>query len=260
MARDAIDMEQYMDFVRNRTFRQSLLCHEDQAIQHQLRADPETVGTFSIATQAEPEDPALDPLAGGVAKFHTAEGATLSTDHPVSKAALLHLSAISPVAVPFADLLAEACRRIYGVNSPGNETFAADARVLASNLVSGYCYSRHLVEFRTWSPRFAAAVSERPLASPLARYLAARDYELVPSLLHERIELDAFSRQLLPKLDGQRDHEALLQFVARLAAQNRIAIEEDGVPVDDPGRARAILAAELEANLSWLAKMALLVA
>lgn len=260
MARTPIEMEQYMDFVRNRTFRQSLLCHEGQAIQHQLKGDPETVGSFSVATQAEPEDPGLDPTAAGVARFHTAEGATLSTDHPVSKAALHHLAAISPVAVPFADLLEEGCRRIYGVSSPTPDDLAADARVLASNLVSGYCYSRHLVEFHTRSPQFAAAVSERPVASPLARYLAAHDYELVPSLRHERIELDAFSRQLLPYLDGQRDHEALFAVVSELAAQHRITIEEDGQPVDDPGRSRAILAAELEANLRWLARSALLVA
>ncbi len=260
MARDTIDLEQYMDFVRNRTFRQSLLCHEDQAIQHQLKAGPETIGSFSVATQAEPEDPALDPNAAGVARFRAAEGATLSTDHPVSKAALHYLAAISPVAVPFADLLAEACRRVYGVNSPKNDDLAADARVLASNLVSGYCYSRHLVEFHTRSPHFAAGVSERPVVSPLARYLAAHDYELVPSLRHERVELDPFSRQLLPYLDGQRDHEALLGVVADFAAQQRITIEEDGRRVDDPRRFRAILAAELEANLRWLARMALLVA
>lgn len=259
MAKDTIDLEQYMDFVRNRTFRQSLLCHEDLAIQRRLNVTPEAIGVFSIATQARPEDPELDPRSPGVARFNTAEGSTLSTDHPVSKAALLDLAEASPAAIPFADLLAGACGRIYGAATPGDEALNADARVLAANLVRGYTYSRHLVEFHTRAPRFSANVSERPIASPIARHLAAQGSEFVPSLRHERIELDAFGRHLLPYLDGQRDHGKLAAAIADLVAQGSIHIEEDGEEVVDPARTRGVIAAELEANLRWLARAALLI-
>lgn len=259
MARNTIELEQYMDFVRNRTFRQSLLCHQGQVIHHQLKADPELIGTFSIVTQAQPEEADLDPAAPGVARFRTKEGATLSTDHPVSKAAVQYLAGLSPVAVPFAELLADATSRVYGASGPGDAA-ANDARVLAANLVSGYCYSRQLIEFHTRPPKFAPAVSDRPVASPLARHLAAQGYELVPSLRHERIELDAFSRQLVPHLDGEHDRAALLARMVGLAKRNLVAIEVEGERTLDPAETRSILAQELDTNLRWLARAALLLA
>ncbi len=260
MAGTPTEMEQYMDFVRNRTFRQSLLCHASQAIQHQLKAGPESVGSFWVATQAEPEEPAFDPNAGGVVRFRTPDGAILSTDHPVSKAAVQYLAELSPVAIAFRDLLREGSRRVHGDAPAAEEVTAGDARVLAANLVSGYCYSRHLMEFHTRPPQFASRVSDYPLASPLARHLAEKGYDLVPSLRHERIELDPLSRHLLPYLDGRHDREALVAIVLELAKRGRVAIEVEGKRPLRPARSRAILAQELDANLSWLARSALLIA
>jgi len=259
MAKDAIELEQYMDFLRNRTFRQSLLCHEDLTVQHQLRASPETLGRFAVATEAKPEDPTLDPAAPGIARFRSANGAALTTDHPVSKAALLHLAAISPTAVPFGDLAEAAQNRVYGSASRDADSGRRDESTLAATLLSGYCYSRQLVEFHTRAPVFTTTVGERPIASAMARHLASNGYDLVPNLRHERIELDAFSRHLLPHLDGHHDRAALAEAVGELAAAGRITIEEDGHRVDDPRRARGILEAEVDANLRWLARMALLI-
>lgn len=258
MAGDVLALEQYMDFVRNRTFRQSLLCHEDRTVQHRLEADPAVIGRFTVVTQAAPELPDLDPAAEGVARFSSPHGATLSTAHPVSKAAMQYLATNSPAAIPFSDLLLEARQRVDGASADGDAE--ADARALAATLLSGYCYSRQLVEFHSRPPEFAREVSERPAASPVARYLANHGHEFVPSLRHERIELDPFSRQLLPFLDGRHDRDALTMEALGLMEQQRVAIEEDGERVDDPERARAIVASEIDANLRWLARMALLAA
>jgi Predicted methyltransferase regulatory domain/PKMT, C-terminal winged helix domain len=49
---DLLHMEQYMDFLRNRMFRQTLLCHDDVALDFFLR--PAAVKSFHIASPIRP--------------------------------------------------------------------------------------------------------------------------------------------------------------------------------------------------------------
>jgi hypothetical protein len=78
-------------------------------------------------------------------------------------------------------------------------------------------------------------VTARPVASALARR-QARDSHHVTSLCHTVVELDETGRNLLPLLDGTRDHAAL-------------AAALPGIP-----------SAQLTAALDWLARLALLTA
>ena len=50
LAADLVHLEQYMDFLRNRTFRQTLLCRESVAVNYQLRAD--RLRPYYVASQA----------------------------------------------------------------------------------------------------------------------------------------------------------------------------------------------------------------
>ena len=52
---DLLHMEQYMDFVRNRMFRQTLLSHAELKLAHPLRA--EAVTQFFVASKAKPQSP-----------------------------------------------------------------------------------------------------------------------------------------------------------------------------------------------------------
>jgi methyltransferase-like protein len=77
---------------------------------------------------------------------------------------------------------------------------------------------------------------------------------------HERVEIDALNQYLLPFLDGSRDMEDLIEvLLAGPVAGGKLVVEQDNQPVTDPAEARQILAAELQSNLEWLARAALLV-
>src|SRR5690606_22068915 len=102
-AGDAIALEQYMDFLRNRMFRQTLLCHADVPVQRMLR--PEPVYNCLVRTNAQPVSPDDPNKPPGVAQFRIQQGATLTTDHAVSMAAMTLLGKVWPQAIPFAELL-----------------------------------------------------------------------------------------------------------------------------------------------------------
>ena len=98
------------------------------------------------------------------------------------------------------------------------------------------------------------------MASPWARY-QAREEAKVTNLRHERVEIDPLNQYLLPFLDGSRDREDLVEvLLAGPVAGGKLVVEQDDKPVTDPAEAREILASELQANLEWLARAALLVA
>ena len=261
-ARNVVELEQYLDFLRNRTFRQTLLCHAGQTINRTIK--PESLRPFHLASRAVPDAEQPQIATRTVEKFKTLDGATLSIDHPVSKAAMIHLALQWPRTVPFADLLPAAEARLghtsdspAPVAAPGEQT---DEYVLSTNLLKAFVYSENLVEAHIYPPAFVVAVSERPTASPWARQMAASEPK-VTNLRHERVELDPLAQYLLPFVDGTRTAEELLELLlAGPVASGKLVAQQNDQPVTDPAAVRAVLAGELQDSLRWLGRAALLVA
>ncbi len=86
MAGDLADYQQYMDDVRMRAFRRTLLCHKAREISRALRVDRLRGIYFGAALRA-PADAA--PLGGEErTAFDAGDGVTFTTNHPLTKAAL----------------------------------------------------------------------------------------------------------------------------------------------------------------------------
>jgi methyltransferase-like protein/SAM-dependent methyltransferase len=250
MAAGVIEREQYMDFIRNRALRQTLLCHADVPISHRITL--KGIPSLYVASQARPID-GQDPHAVKVAEYRVSDGATLVTDHPVTKEAMLYLAEVWPRPLPFGELLARSRSR------PGTAGAdrARDEQLLAANLLTAYGYSGNLVELHAHAPQMALEVSEQPVASPLAR-LQARTSAQVTNMRHERIRVGAFERCLLPYLDGNHDLGDLVDaLMAGPIAEGALDLGQDG-PIGDPPAGRRVLARETSKRLEGLARSALL--
>jgi methyltransferase-like protein/SAM-dependent methyltransferase len=255
---DLIHLEQYMDFLRNRQFRQTLLCHGHLTPNYVLR--PEQLTAFHVASAARPVSANPDLHSAAFEEFRSPGGTTLNSRQPVMKAAMAHLAEVWPQAVPFPSLLAVARSRLHPGAPPDPATLARDVHLLGEGLLQCYTSaSSGLVELSTGPPCFAPAVSERPVASPLARLQAAAG-ATVTNLRHETVVLSECNRQVLRHLDGSRDRDALLDVLAGLAAQGVLVVQQDGRPLRDAERVRAILGAALGQGLPELARAALLAA
>lgn len=260
MSRDVIELEQYMDFLRDRTFRRSLLCHDRVRLNRTLR--PELVSPFYIASHTRPEPDADAVHSVQVARFHAGSGAILSTDHPATKEAMLYLAEIWPRAIALEPLL-DAARARLGLNGDrADPDRVADAYVLSANILQAYSYSDTLVDLRTRRPEPVLAVSERPVASPVAR-LQAREISKVTNLCHDRVDLDELDRYLIQYLDGHhRCADMVEALIAGPVADGRLTVAPaPGEAGSEPdGRAmRDILAEGVEKRLQWLARASLLV-
>ncbi|HMF57216.1 MAG TPA: class I SAM-dependent methyltransferase [Pyrinomonadaceae bacterium] len=249
---DILVKEQYLDFLKCRSFRQTLLCHHTVALDRSFK--PELVKEFYIASEAKPAEAEPDVRSNAVEEFnHPSEG-KMTTNNPLAKAAMLYLSRVHPRYVSFDRLLAEA-RSLAGVE---DEQMSADeeTEIFASALMQAY--GAGVIELHSHMPEFTLEVTERPLASPLAR-AQARDGEIVTTLAYKNIKLDdVLGKQLLLLLDGTRDHAALLLEMQRLVEAGFEKYSKKEGIVNEKEEILKILPAQLEERLAELAQFGLL--
>jgi methyltransferase-like protein/2-polyprenyl-3-methyl-5-hydroxy-6-metoxy-1,4-benzoquinol methylase len=250
-ATNIILKEQYLDFLKCRRFRQTLLCHAE--IDVNPAPDPRPLRKMFIASRAQPVATPVDFKSGKFVEFVGPRGAKVGTDYPLAKAALVHLAGIYPKRLAFSGLL-NAARQLTGAtNVPGNDD---DAETLAEILVR--IYGTGLLEFYTRGPDYVMEVSECPVASPLARLQVERGLT-VANLRHANVEIeDYIGRELLKLLDGKRNRQSLLEDLTVAVRSSGALLKEDGTPVEDLQTIRSVLSEDLEANLQKLADLALL--
>lgn len=253
VASDTIQLEQYMDFVRNRMFRQTLLCHRGISLDRTL--SPDRVRSLHVASSSKP-DGNVDLRSKEKATFRGPNAVTSTTDR-LMKAAMLHLGEVWPRSVPFSTLLATARSRLNPdpvVVDTGSVT--NDGRRLAEPLLR--CYATTQIELSVHPPGFTLELSERPMASRLARNQAAKSNR-VTNLRHESVQLDDLQRHLLKNLDGKHDRGQLQEALANLVTAGELVIHEAGQPVKDRDRIARILSQSLDQHLPQLARHAILV-
>ena len=253
VAPDIIRMEQYMDFLRNRTFRQTLLVHADRKLRRDLNY--QHLSGLLVASPARPVAEKPDLASPTAEQFRAPNGATLQSPNPITKSAMALLAERWPQALPFAELRAAARGRLQPLHIQDAASVALDAQVLGMELLQ--CYTVGLIELRTWQPAFAIRASERPLASPLARWQARRGPRAT-NLRHETTDLNEFSRHLLPLLDGEHDRDAVLRALEQRVAEGVLVAEQHGKRVTQQPAVLKLLTEALDYTLPLLARSALL--
>jgi SAM-dependent methyltransferase len=200
-----LEREQYLDFLKVRRFRQTLLCREEISLGRDLR--PEQMRGFLFSSPAR--------LVDG--KLVGANQVRLEAGQEAVERVACALGETYPLPLTFDEL------------APYAGSAAALEEILFALATGGFA-ELHVYDFPC-----EETVTARPVASALARR-QARDSHHVTSLCHTVVELDETGRNLLPLLDGTRDHAAL-------------AAALPGIP-----------SAQLTAALDWLARLALLTA
>jgi methyltransferase-like protein/ubiquinone/menaquinone biosynthesis C-methylase UbiE len=252
---ERIRCEQYHDFLTNRMFRATLLCHE--GLEPRDAPDPMAVTSLHVAANARPVAKAPNLAAGAVETFRGPEGAALSTADPRLKAALVCLGEVWPRSLSLPALAQRVTARLAGAPNAAAADNDGDPRRLAGPLLDAYL--AHVVELHVHVPAFVTELSERPVASALARHQAAAGIARVTNLRHRTVDLGVFDLLVLRHLDGSRDRAALLDLLADLAAKDVLTLRQDGQPLRDPTRIRDLLSGSLGGCLQRLAGSALLI-
>lgn len=225
VGRNVVAMEQYMDFLRNRQFRQTLLVQGGVPLQRALTA--ESMQQLYVASFLQPDAQASAAAGAGAAVFVSKVGSRLTTHNPVSQLAFEILAGRAPVGMYFSELVGEVRARLAIeasatdiVNQLGSDLFLALANEQITIAVA--------------PPAYAAKTGKVPVASPLARMQARRGDVKVVTLAQIFVDLDELARPLLVALDGASDRAALVGIVLGLIKSGVVRLDRNGVPVTDP--------------------------
>jgi SAM-dependent methyltransferase len=215
---DIIRLEQYLDFVSNRQFRNTLLCHASVELRRAL--GPGQLEGGWLRCGAEPEGNVVD-LSPGVKVAMRAVGIEVESELPVTKAGLVILRRGWPDVVRFEGLVEQAVGLLgeAGVELPGGIDVAA---VLGADLLELYC--RGVLELHRVRPVVCTVVSERPRVSEHARHWAERR-GFVVSQWHVRVDVDPAAAAIVRRLDGGCDRAGVVEGLVEDVLAGRLRVE-----------------------------------
>ncbi|MCE9562495.1 MAG: class I SAM-dependent methyltransferase [Planctomycetes bacterium] len=247
IATDQIQIEQYLDFVRNRTFRETLLVRPAMNPNWAIR--PEAIRKLHITLPRRPNDEGVDVKSNTVAaQYTTTTGMTLTTTNPILKAAMRILGQKWPGTMSFADL-DKAILELLDMKSD-------DGQQLAVALLNTYL-SSNLIEFHS-TPIPQVSAKERPIVLGVARARIELGQTGVATRRHEFFRTNDLDKRVIPMLDGTRDRDMILDKLVQLSVVGELQVNKDGQRVTDPTALRAALGPAVENALERYATSCLL--
>ncbi len=249
-------MEQYLDFLVNRTFRQTLLVKQHNAASVRYRLDPARIRTLEFAGVFATEDGAALTLDASAQTCHAMRGLKVTPRLPVQKAVAQLLDASYPASVS-PSALVEAASRLTG--QPAASVEPVVMAMLEELLILG------ALRIRRSTVSVAAEVSGLPVALPAVRSAPALRLDAAGDAAacnqwHEPVKLSLLERSLLPLLDGSHSHEALAAHLEAEVHGDRLRFVKDDQPLTEPSAVKEFARQQVALALAALRRKALLTA
>jgi SAM-dependent methyltransferase/methyltransferase-like protein len=214
---DGLELEQWLDFVTNRNFRQSLLYRADAELPEEIAIDLDRFAGLAFRADLRP---AARPDLRRVkdSPFLTPAGVTLQVSQPLTKALLLELGARFPDSLTLAEVLPAAIARVESAGGGALAQAVDDClpelfSLFAHNGIGAQPDPRHL----------PPPALDRPQVWPLARAQLVGGARRITSVNHTNLDLDAFAIQLIGYLDGTRTPDEIAQALTDDLMAGRLA-------------------------------------
>ena len=208
---DAIEREQYMDFLKARRFRQTLLCHQGLRLERPAVEDRVDRFLFSALCHTL-EDGRIEGL----------RRVRITPVHEATRSVAAALNEVYPLPLTYEELIP------YAGSEPNLRS------VLTGMVLGGFA------DFHVYPFPCQETLSPQPSASRLARYQAV-DSRCVTNACFRVVELDEVARLLLQLLDGTRSHRRIAEDLARIPGAPPLEQIDQHLPASLEWLARATL-------------------
>lgn len=251
---EIVRREQFFDFLKNRRFRQTLLCHNGANIKRKVTEDFFDGLHIVCDLRAESENPDLAPQK--IEKFAKAGKEGVTIDHPLTKAALFYLCEIFPRSASFPELVEASEKAVK--NQLGKEFgFAETDRDILKDILLKI-FGSELVDFFIYEPQVADHASEKPKTDEFVRWQTRGNSDTLFTRRHrtKKIE-DDFVRNLMMLTDGEHTREEIVSDFKEKISDGRLAFSSG----DETARQEFIenLPEAVENQLRQAAKLALFI-
>ncbi|MGE3778913.1 MAG: methyltransferase regulatory domain-containing protein [Pirellulaceae bacterium] len=215
--------EQYMDFLRNRMFRSSLVCHTS------LHPTYKMPSSLLLPLHVALSQPATGERKENGEVYWKQPNGRLTTEWPVTEV-VETLNARFPSWVAVKDL-------VSGADD-------AKRAVILDALLMGFVHGTFVLAEEPVG--FCDRVTERPMCSPYTR-LQAKKGNRITGRLHNDWILQPQQRYLVEHLDGSRTAEELATMLQAEVVHGRFRVTKDGQPIaPNDAESLQIVKSELE--------------
>jgi len=236
---DIIKAEQYLDFITNRHFRSTLLCHKEQddVIERTL-AKESLYGSF-LKMSVVPNKPLNrvnlhDPTEEAKFEMNSGQTYVLTTSSPILKAVFYTFSEFYNIYIGYEDLVVRAAEKLTDVT----DQMVMDE--VDGTLITFYLSSR--MDIRA----DAVPVNHQPSEKPKVWSYAAAQCSCLPisyvtNLYHEPVPISIFEKFMIPLLDGTRTKQEVLAQMMQHVRDNDFDVNFEGKKVETEDRIFNIL-------------------
>ncbi|EAQ81984.1 methyltransferase regulatory domain-containing protein [Blastopirellula marina] len=255
VAPDIIQREQYADFVRNRMFRQTILCAKGTKLDRALNENTLNGSWINSPMRMIEKDPAKNFPENTVSFRNLQTNQGLNTSDPLMITAIEYLGDQFPLAVSFDDLLARVQTKAEEL---GNVEMSQLRRAMANNMI--HLAVGGVVELSYTPNRFTREISVKPKTSGVAR-LQAASVDRLTNARHEIIKLDDLTRHIVTMIDGEKTHHEIRNGLKDMLHNGKLTMRKDGEPMPAPnGEMLEKIATEAVAKaMQRLSKAAMLI-
>ena len=241
--------EQYMDFVRNRTFRSTLLCHKGSELNRSV--SPERLDGLHITSLISLKQA---HNGGQPAIFSGANGLDFTVSDNITAGVFEAVAKLGRDTQPVADFLSHIVPVLAAhKNAKDVEVLRATAAQL---LIQGYF--RKMIDLTLGPIAVVSSDSKNPVTLPLARWQAAEGVRVSTTRL-DMLTADQFVAKLVMLCDGTRDREAITSGLVEAVEKKEFVLNENNQPITDSTRLKIVIEQLYDGAIKNLQTLGLLI-
>ena len=252
-----IETEQYMDFLRNRMFRTSLVVHDNKNPIYTLKSAD--IVKFHVISRLTPVEQNMDLHSTNPGQFLAHDGTTICTRDPIIKAGLICLHESIPNSMTTEEIIEGACKKLGFKPPAGAEEIANVTAKIGQTLITAFTsLPVGSVELTTRPINKASTGSSKPRTLKLAQIQAGM-IGAVTNPRNQMIRLGDFEKHLFPMLDGKTPVTEIINNFKKLVDTNVVVVKDNNCAIVDPSKVADLIQLQVENTLKVIAKNGMLV-
>lgn len=244
---DGIRTEQYMDFINNRQFRCTLLCHNDVKISRNI--DSNCIKNFYITSFLSPAKPESEidltnSLEEAVFYLNGDQNSAVKTSSPIVKA----------IFYSYYDNLGMPIKQSQVINMASKKLPQFTREEITKEFLQSIprlIFSQYL-QLHSVLPAFVNMISDKPKVTSLCRYqskISNQSNVYVTNQINGMVPLALHERHVIELLDGKNTIPAIESVLVKRIEQKELVIHENNEIVTDANKIKLITTNIVKASL-----------
>ena len=249
---DIVKTEQYMDYITNRRFRSTLLCHKEVKLNRNLNADLIKKFRMTFNITPDPEEVKKGTDNNDVMKFYYNNDKEnfISSSSPILKAVLIVFSENNNTPLSFDEVVDIANKKLKGSQK---ENIAKELLANAMQLViKGY------MQLSLLAPASKKPDLKKPKVTKLAYYQATETpNNWVTNPMHNAVGVNAFDKFAIKYMDGKHTKEQIVDQLVGEINDGKITIQKDGKAIENKDDVKKHIEAFMDNTILRLSQQSL---